>query len=247
MNRAYVQQTENGEWLNESCYRVSRGFRDLGYAVQPFTSQNLPIDSGVVAYGDEATIRFLLKRARKTPPEILRYPYCLRAQFLDRTPSEVALRVVAESLHLPNYRPVFLQPSRDPFLFSGKVISTLDDLLSLGNLPDATPVWKSQVIPFLSEYRAFVHRGELVGMWFLKGDPLVFPDSETVRRMIRSAKTMSQIAFSLDIGVARFPERPEKIRTPTLLIGAHEIYEANSFSLDSAALAQMSIDRWNQF
>ena len=243
---AYVQQ-QYGDWRNENCYRVATQFQSWGYEVRPFEyATEVDIPRATVAYGTEATIHALLRKDGRFPPESPRYPYCLRRTFLDMLPVDTTLGPVREALNSPEYRSVFIQPSRDSTLFDGRIVSRVSDILDLAHLPAHTVLWKCPVINFKSEYRAYIHKGDLTDMWFLRGDPTVYPDPETVKKLLRASREVFQTAFTLTFGVAYFQERPEKIRFPTLLVGCGEIYAEETSCTSSENLAHMALSRWAQ-
>lgn len=246
MKVAYVQQ-EYGDWLNENCYRLSKQFSTWGYEVRPFeTVEEVDIKGCTVAYGNESTVHALLRKDNRYPPESLRYPYCLRRGFIDKVPVDTTLGVVRESINLPEFRSVFIQPSRSSILFEGRLVNRAEDILDLDSQPGSVPIWKSQPISWLSEYRTYFHKGNLVDMWFLRGDPTVFPDPVVLKKLIKATGEMFPLAFTLTFGVACFPERPEKIRYPTLLVGCGDIYAEETSCVSSDSLAKMALDRWAQ-
>lgn len=68
---------------------------------------------------------------------------------------------------------------------------------------DQLPVgeyWLADVVEFQTEWRAFVHRGALVGLQNYGGDFTRMPDVPMVRRMI-GAYTDAPAAYTLDVGV----------------------------------------------
>ena len=101
-------------------------------------------------------------------------------------------------------------------------------------------------IEWLSEYRMFVHNGEVVGMKHYAGDPFIFPDPVVLEKMVKRAQAMVQSAYALDVGVAHFPERPEKIRTPTLLVEANDAYALGAYGLSPLVYVNLIESRWHQ-
>lgn len=53
----------------------------------------------------------------------------------------------------------------------------------------------------LSEWRVFVHKGEIVACQNYLGGPLEFPDADTIRQMVYDYKTDVPGAYTLDIAV----------------------------------------------
>lgn len=84
-----------------------------------------------------------------------------------------------------------------------------------------------------SEWRAFVFRGELVGLNNYSGCFDVFPDAVTIRQMITAYKD-SPMAYTLDVGIH------EKLGT--FLIEAHQFWSCGLYGFsDYVKLPQMYI------
>lgn len=250
MTVAYVLKNEDGEWSNENAYLAYKGFYNRGYEVRPYTSEEmnegrLPLTKETIVHGGVHEVRAALKQLGAAQPRFETYPYALR-KFMDRNPQEVLLSSVVEAVQVPGFRPCFIKPSQEQKAFTGFVVSKFADILQVTQVPENYRVWKLPVVEWLSEYRGFIHKGELVALRHYKGDPLVFPDASVVQKVVKAAKVMPQVAFSVDVGVANFPERPELIRTPTLLVEANDAHSLGAYGLPSYLYSQMIEDRWLQ-
>ena len=255
MTTVYVQKDEYGqygEWASPNCFLAAYGFDMRGYEVLPFTSKALfagdvYMRKDLIVHGGVLQVRKALELLGVRPPEPMDYPHCLRRGFMDATPVEKTVRQVMEMVQTKGYRPTFIKPSRQPKLFTGLVVSEFSDILKVINSVDeATYVYTLNPVNFLSEYRIFVHKGEMVGMSHYHGDPLVFPDVTTVKKLLNRAKAMTPVAYALDVGVAYFPDRPESIQHPTLLIEANDAHSLGAYGLPAWKYVQMVEDRWNQ-
>lgn len=60
----------------------------------------------------------------------------------------------------------------------------------------------SEVVDIDSEWRAFVHDGELVGLQNYLGDFTMFPDVSLIKKMVESFKG-SPTAYTLDVGIRK--------------------------------------------
>ena len=69
-------------------------------------------------------------------------------------------------------------------LFGGQLLSSFRDLIPTAGVSDTEEVECAEPIEFLSEYRCFVLDGKLLGVRHYKGDPLLFPDAEAIRRAL---------------------------------------------------------------
>lgn len=231
--------------------RAFVGFSHKGYKVIPvspsedflFTEFQVAADTPVV--GSLGLVRNGLRQLKTAFPFFPPYPNPLR-RFMDREPKESSLSAVLTESQDLGFHPVFVKPSVDKGLFRGFVVRGTQDLLNAEHAPDDTRVWKLREIPWLAEYRMFFLRGSLIWTSFYKGDPAVAPDSYTMRRIATAASNIEADAFSLDVGVAHFPTRPEKIRNPTLLITANDAFSFEGYGLPPDLYANMLEARWEQ-
>ncbi|MFA7307598.1 MAG: ATP-grasp domain-containing protein [Hyphomicrobium sp.] len=84
-----------------------------------------------------------------------------------------------------------------------KSITGIHNIPTSNGLQNIAPVGNyqiSDVIEIASEWRCFVFKGELVGLQNYSGDFCLFPDKNTILKMISAFKN-PPIAYTLDIGV----------------------------------------------
>lgn len=251
MTTVYVQQNLDGEWINDSAYKAARGFYERGAEVLPFhydamVGGEVPLTRETIVFGGVSAVKTALEQLDIQPPTVMDYPHCMRRGFMETVPVEKTLAQITEQLQRPGFSPVFIKPSRQHKLFTGLVIGGIEDILKVVGVPEDTKVWVMRPITYVSEYRVFIHHGKIVGMSHYKGDPLVFPDVHRVKKMVTRAKAIQAVAFSLDVGVASFPARPEPIQNPTLLVEMNDAYALGSYGLPQWKYVQMIEDRWNQ-
>lgn len=93
--------------------------------------------------------------------------------------------------------------SSPAFLKSATTYKRFTDIVSgnasLSNVPDDTYL-VSDVIDIESEWRLFVHHGELVGSQNYSGDFKLSPDYDLVELMIQAYKN-SPVSYTLDVGI----------------------------------------------
>lgn len=120
-------------------------------------------------------------------------------------------------------------------LFTGQPLRQFSDLLSTAHLPDETLVDCAELTPFLSEHRAFVLHGEIVGLRHYKGDPLIFPDAGRLRAAVAAYRD-APAGYALDIGVAEDGR--------TLLVEVNDGYAAGAYGLPPLRYAAVIEARW---
>jgi len=122
----------------------------------------------------------------------------------------------------------------------------MDDLLSLSSFPDKEPIIQVPALTFLAVYRLFFLAGDVVGMTLLRGDIRQSLDVEVLRKLLRYAGEVVQVAYSTDIAVAYFPDRPESIRYPTLVLGSKDVFTMGCTGLSQETYVTMLEERWRQ-
>ncbi|MCI4663309.1 MAG: ATP-grasp domain-containing protein [Neomegalonema sp.] len=120
-------------------------------------------------------------------------------------------------------------------LFGGQLWRRFSDLIPTAHIADDEPVDCAEPIDFLSEYRAFVTHGDLVGLRHYKGDPLLFPRAETVRQAI-AAYADGPAAYALDFGVVRDGR--------TLIVEVNDGYSSGAYGLPPIRYARVIEARW---
>lgn len=99
----------------------------------------------------------------------------------------------------------------------------------------------SEIVDIISEYRVFVYRDEVVGVYYYNGDVLTFPDSDVIKEMIEQIiymRTYKRIllpqSYTLDVGVSD---------RGTFLLEMHNFVSCGTYGFQgSESLIQMYID-----
>jgi ATP-grasp domain, R2K clade family 3 len=215
-----------------------RGFWSFGCEVETFESvedidriTDLGPTVGVAGYiGD--VLRALRKIGRPAPPSV-DYPPELR-EFLGRSIREGTLgeaRAMAE--------PVFVKPVQHK-LFTGLVFCSTDAdaRRSVVTLPDEVPVFLSEPVKFVAEYRCFVLDFEILDCRRYVGDFGVAPDRAVIEAAVRALVGRAPRAFSLDWGVSDGGK--------TLLVEMNEGYALGHYGLAPTLYARMLSARWHE-
>ena len=99
----------------------------------------------------------------------------------------------------------------------------------------------SDVVDIVSEYRVFVHRHEVQDVRRYSGDYKVFPDIQTIDKMVRELERdkNTPIAYTIDVAVIK-----EKGRERTVLIEMHDFFSIGLYGFDSYKLPYM-FSQWH--
>jgi len=203
-NIAYLEKI-GGEWLDDFVYMSKEPLKALGFEIQPFDGDDmentltcfpLDIQYDVIIGSVQATNEFF-KGCGIDTPEYLGYPDELRPH--------LGRHIITDTFKdLKDFTPpYFIKPSKDVKLFTGELIENetqLDMLRDYHLVYDDTEVYVCAKVDFVSEYRCFVHEGQLKGIQYYQGDFKVLPNVETIEAMIGDYES-ANCAYTLDVGV----------------------------------------------
>lgn len=221
--KVYIRIRHTGEFFNQNCFDVYTGCATLGIPVVPYKAvysieDNAPEDP-IVGTLDDVEVAMDRMGIHLTPMD---YPEELK-EFLGRRIWKSTLFSItshADSWH------VFVKPIWDVKRFSGTVLDKSEDLIKLGGGLEDIPVWCSEKVNFLSEWRLWVLRGEIIGLNPYAGRWDLFPDVERMKQAVR----FSQRALRVRAGFWRDGRRTDaagggqrRVCAPQLRAGPGEI------------------------
>lgn len=184
-----------------------------------------------IIVGGVGMIRKRLQAFNINPP-MIDYPTELSG-YLDRVIIKDKLSNIANN---PELWPVFVK-SVDQKVLTGKVISSVKDLVGIGFQDNDIDIYRSPVVDFRSEYRVFVRYGQILDIKHYWGDPLVFPDPKIIQRAIEDY-TSAPDAYGIDFGVTNDGR--------TLLIEVNDAWALGCYGLQSHIYAKFLLTRWAQ-
>lgn len=217
-------EVERFEWSDEIAMLDDERFRDLGPEVGVF--------------GFVGDVWAGLKRAGRPRPAPIDYPEELLC-YLGRGIHRTSLGSVRSTT-----RSIFVKPVEHK-LFTG-FVHTPDgrSRLRLVSHPDETEVWVSEVVDFVSEYRVFILREEIVDVRRYKGDWRLAPPTEFVEAAA-SAWASRPAACCLDFGATRYRGGHADV-TRWQLVEANDGFSFGTYGLAPATYARMLAARWRE-
>lgn len=232
----YIQQV-GAHFANINTFSAHQGFTERGAHVEFFEAEALealdiapdtPVVGGIgTVQRSLAVLGVEIPAMNAVPPELLKFA---GREIWNSTLAEVRAHVQDEGA------PLFIKPlPAQHKLFAGHVVARFRDLIETAGIAPETPVSCSETIEIAGEYRAFVHRGEIVGFKHYAGDFRVFPDFSPVEAALQSWKARP-IACSMDWGVTN--------DNRTLLIEVNDAYSLGCYGLNPLLYAPMIADRW---
>ncbi|MBB5040163.1 ATP-grasp domain-containing protein [Prosthecobacter dejongeii] len=235
--RAYVQK-HHGEFTNINTLTAFLGFRDKGYEVRFFEFHEidlLELSADTPVAGGIPVVVAALARLGIAVPELSSIPSVLES-FAGRkvwaSTMQQARNLVAEGAS------IFVKPvPADRKLFAGAVFREFRDTIATAHVPPEYPVVCSDVVEFVSEYRAFVLDGEILDLKHYKGDFRVFPDVRVVDNAV-SAYRAAPAAYGIDFGVTTDGR--------TLLVETNEAYSLGCYGLTPIFYSTLIERRWHE-
>ncbi len=217
--------------------------RQRNIPVELFTDKRLhrrqlPVSKDTLVVGYVETMYTVFKLLGIHPPSPNDYPSILQPLFYRRIWNS-SLQDLMNSV-MESGIPIFAKPSEQKKLFTGQVFKHSADLNNTDNAPMTTPIFCSEVVDWLSEYRVFVIHGNIVGARHYDGDPAVKIDervaTEAVRLLEKSEDATA--AYAIDLGVISTGQ--------TALIEWNDGFSLGSYGLDRWVYTGLLIARWNE-
>lgn len=210
-------------------FSANLGFYRLGYHVERYALNelaSLDIDESTPVFGGMESIEIVLPKY-----EGLEYYPSELDEFLYREIKEVCIEEVNDG--------DFFKPlPEDHKMFSPSVKDdTLQCELLLGRIPPGHKVLTTRAVNFVSEYRVYVTRGEILDVCFYKGNPLEFPSSSVIREMVSLVSSKS-VSFSIDVGILESGE--------TALVEMNDFCCLGNYGLNAREYAFSIANRWDE-
>lgn len=242
MSRLVWIQKEDGQFVNANTFNAWRGFEQRGFEIRFFSWSDL--DAGRVevrpetpVVGGVGTVRLALSRLGIDPPP-LDYPEELR-DFLGRRVWRTTWKEIrGRFANSETPEAVFVKPAEGDKTFAGYVLRAFRDLIPTARWPDSMPLWASEVVELISEWRVFVHHGQAIGIGHYRGDALRFPDAERVRKAIDAFSPARPVACAMDFGLTDDGR--------TILIECNDAFSLGCYGLGPLAYSGMLRDRWEE-
>lgn len=242
ITKAFIEENGNGRMETEmrDVYEElsKRNIPTELFVAKRIHRRQLPLakDTLVVAYVD--TFLSTLKILNVEAPSTNDYPIALQP-FLYRRIWESTIAQLTDQIY-EGSTSVFAKPKNRKKRFTGRVFSHPNDLVYLEGASRRIPIFCSEVIEWLSEYRIFVMQGNIVGIQHYKGDSIIEINKDVVSKAVELLEQSSEktSAYALDFGVSSGGE--------TALVEWNDAFSIGSYGLDKAIYTDLLITRWNE-
>ncbi|MGC6768302.1 ATP-grasp domain-containing protein [Enterococcus sp. LJL128] len=165
-------------------------------------------------------------------PEFEDYP----AELSDFYGRHIRSGLLGEIVNIPENWGQFVKPKTVSKAFTGRVVRGTKDLIGIG-LPFDFPVWISEAVNFLAEWRVFVLNGSILDVRPYRGDYHVHYDAAIIDQAVKSW-TKSPSAYGLDIGVTDDGR--------TLIVEVNDGFALGNYGLLPISSAIFSETRWRE-
>ena len=193
-------------------------------------------------------VNYCLSKFNITPQEF-NYPDVLQ-KYMGRKVWKDTINHISsnESLWKAGY---FVKPIKEK-VFTGKVISSIQDLIGCGSCYEDYEVLVSEPLEFVYECRGFVYYDKLQDLRPYKGDYtyMKYMDTDLINEAMEEWKTWEDrpAACSLDFGVVRIKKEDDTYEYKTVLIegnlpyalGCYGLYSLQYIKLISAYISKIS-------
>lgn len=228
--QAYIQTNLQGDYFNVNAYIAAEGFQKLGWEVKKFyqVEEIQKAEASTVVVAGIGMVRKRLQQLGIEQGYEIEYPKELHP-FLKR---KVWQSTLQEVIQQEQYG-IFIKPIQTK-LFKGKVIQQFRDFIGL-KYEEEVPIWCSEVVELITEWRCFVRYGEVVdvrrytGRW----------DSQLNRKEVEAAiqaYKSQPAAYGLDIGVDAQGEH--------YLVEVNDGHSLGTYGLEPVTYAKFLAARW---
>lgn len=235
---AFVK-TRMGNFPDVNYYLAWKGFCEIGYPVIKFEEEDvdkLEIFRDTPVFGGVETCRKILKKVYNIDyiginpyPECL-YPY-MRRNVRRGMWNELKEEAIEKKLFV---KPVVQKQ------FIGDVMESILNSIKVAAVQPDCEVYVCDPVQFISEFRAYVHEGEIVGVKVYHGDWASVPLKEDVNKMVKTYNANgAPVSYGMDVGITMDADGYH-----TTLVEVNDGICLGNYGLDSIHYAEMIASRW---
>lgn len=242
IKKAFILQKGTGHFHHEEGMIVQelekRGIPYRSYSQKHILRRQLPLDRESLVVGGKDEIYGALKQLDIPIPKPDSYPLPLRP-FLHRKVWESTLGKEERNITVLDQPPTFLKPLGREKCFTGRVFSTYADFRTL-NISAKEPVYCSEVIEWLSEYRVYICDGSIRSIDHYDGDESIKVDVTEVEKAIEVLRVSDFYisGLSLDFGVLKSGE--------TALVEMNDAFALGAYEIGAKDYTDLIITRWEE-
>ena len=232
--KAFVK-TNNGTFPNLNFYMAWEGFNTMGYSVTLFEEKDidiLDITPETPVFAGVTIFRKVIDKLGINYPQFNCYPDVLKPYY----GRDIRISTLGEERRKfdKNPIPVFVKPIK-PKEFIGNVWSSCLNLIPLVNKNDDIACYVCEPIKIETEFRVYVHDGEILSVKHYHGKWNVVPDIKFIKEVIKKYKPCP-IAYGIDIGVTD--------TGTSVVVEVNDGCNLGNYGIDSIHYGEMIVSRW---
>lgn len=231
----YTEKIKLGQYSNISFYTALEAYYNMGFEICEVEqiSQLHEIEENHIFLGSIQFMHGALSKLHQPIPEPLDYPESLQ-KFLGRKITQSTINEIANH---PDRWNVFVKPKGISKKFTGRLVRSTKDLIGCGDFNMNTPVWVSEPVSFIAEWRVFIRYEQVVGVKQYKGDWSVSYSPSIIQEAVRTYRDQPA-GFALDFGLTQEGQ--------FLLVEANDGYSLGNYGLFYIDYAKLLSARWAQ-
>jgi hypothetical protein len=191
------------------------------------------IETDNIFLGSIQFVHRALGKLEKQIPEPLDYPESLN-KFLGR---EIGVSTIDEIANDPNKWNMFVKPKGIAKKFTGRIVRSTKDLVGCEDINMNTPIWVSEPVEFVAEWRTFVRYRSILGVRHYKGDWRAQFDYRIIEEAVELYQDQPA-GYALDFGLTK--------EGKLLLVEANDGYGLGNYGLFYVDYAKLLSARWSQ-
>ena len=242
VKRVYVQ-ADRGVPASGPFYRAWEGFRKRGVPCELFDPQtlengSLPLERETLVAGAVRVVERALGTLGIVVPPADNLPRCL-AKYRGReigtsTWGELRQELLTAGIDEPR----FIKPLNRNKRFPAFILYDASDVDLAPEIDEREQVLVSQVVEFVSEWRCFVLRGEIVDLCRYDGNVFDYTDPSIEQQAVVDYGAIAPEGYGIDFGVLDDGR--------TVLVEVNEGYSLNPYGLEAMAYSEILEARWLQ-
>lgn len=224
----FLIQTVNNKIVHDFCFELIKAIdfqKWKGYSDMPFiSSDDVVKDIELIPIGSvEYVTNFVQQfnhgytfKPKNVPNELLLDEFCGRDVYNINVNGKINLKV-------------------DKFVKSNDIIKhpnngIMSEILNDGNYQ------VSELVDIVSEYRCFIKNNKLVGIKHYCGDFTIFPNIESVMKMIDTYMENAPCSYTLDIGILK--------SNKTIVIEIHDFFSCGLYGFNDYNILPFMYTQW---
>ncbi|TAH29508.1 MAG: DUF4343 domain-containing protein [Cytophagales bacterium] len=228
----YIEKITRGMQGNVTFYTGIEGFYNMGFEIVEVKNINdLQIEEDNVFLGSIKFIQSALQKMNIEVPKMIDYPSSLE-KYYGRRITESTIEIIANN---PNLWNVFVKPKDTLKKFTGRHIKSTKDLIGCGDRQNSVPVWVSEPVDFVREWRVFVRYNTILDIRPYVGDWQYQYDYKIIEAAVKDYKN-APAGYAIDFGLTRDGR--------LLIVEVNEGYSLGSYGLFYIDYAKLIAARW---